>query len=72
MKNQHVEELKFYTSAEVADILKMNPQVIARKLQGGEMEGYKIGRTGVYRTFSFCVFWKSTPIQTPQKALKKK
>lgn len=39
-----IDELKFYTSAEVADILKMNPQVIARKLQGGEMEGYKIGK----------------------------
>lgn len=36
--------MKLYTSAEIADILKMNPQVIARKLQGGEMEGYKIGK----------------------------
>jgi excisionase family DNA binding protein len=36
--------LRFFTSAEVADILKMNPQVIARKLQAGEMEGYKIGK----------------------------
>jgi len=45
MKTQKLEEeLKFYTSSEVADILKMNPQVIARKLQGGEMEGYKIGK----------------------------
>lgn len=38
------QQLKFFTSAEVADILKMNPQVIARKLQAGEMEGYKIGK----------------------------
>lgn len=37
-------QLKFFTSSEVADILKMNPQVIARKLQAGEMEGYKIGK----------------------------
>ncbi len=44
MKNQNTEELKLYTSSEVADILKMNPQVIARKLQGGDMEGYKIGK----------------------------
>lgn len=36
--------LQFFTSAEVAEILKMNPQVIARKLQAGEMEGYKIGK----------------------------
>jgi excisionase family DNA binding protein len=37
-------ELTFYTSAEIADILKMNPQVIARKLQSGEIEGYKLGK----------------------------
>lgn len=37
-------ELTFFTSAEVADILKMHPQVIARKLQGGEIEGYKLGK----------------------------
>ncbi len=37
-------ELIFYTSAEVADILKMNPQVIARKLQSGELEGFKLGK----------------------------
>ena len=36
--------LKFFTSAEIAEILKMNPQVIARKLQAGDMEGYKIGK----------------------------
>lgn len=44
MQNQTIEDFKFYTVSEVADILKMNPQVIARKLQGGEMEGYKIGK----------------------------
>lgn len=37
-------KLKFYTSTEVAEILKMNPQVITRKLQGGELEGYKLGK----------------------------
>jgi excisionase family DNA binding protein len=37
-------ELIFFTSAEVAEILKMNPQVIARKLQAGELEGYKLGK----------------------------
>ena len=36
--------LKLFTSGEIADILKMNPQVIARKLQAGDMEGYKIGK----------------------------
>jgi excisionase family DNA binding protein len=36
--------LKFYTTQEVADILKMNVQVIARKLQQGNIPGYKIGK----------------------------
>lgn len=44
MQNNIAEDLKFYTSSEVADILKMHPQVIARKLLGGDMEGYKIGK----------------------------
>jgi len=43
-QGQSPSQLKFFTSSEVADILKMNPQVIARKLQAGEMEGYKIGK----------------------------
>ena len=37
-------ELTLFTSAEVAEILKMHPQVIARKLQSGEIEGYKLGK----------------------------
>lgn len=45
MINQKVtNEFIFFTSAEVADILKMHPQVIARKLQCGEIEGYKLGK----------------------------
>jgi len=36
--------LRFFTAAEVADILKMNVQVIARKLAAAEMEGYKLGK----------------------------
>ncbi len=38
------ETLKFFTTAEIAEILKMNPQVIARKLQKGEIVAYKIGK----------------------------
>jgi excisionase family DNA binding protein len=38
------DDLLFFTSAEVAGILKMHPQVIARKLQAGELEGYKLGK----------------------------
>jgi len=36
--------IKFFTTAEVAAMLKMNPQVIARKLQKGEIVAYKIGK----------------------------
>ena len=36
--------LKFYTTNEIAEMLKMNVQVIARKLQHGEIPGYKIGK----------------------------
>ena len=35
-------DLKFYTTNEIADLLKMNIQVIARKLKHGELPGYKI------------------------------
>jgi excisionase family DNA binding protein len=37
-------DLTLLTSADVAEILKMHPQVIARKLQCGELEGYKLGK----------------------------
>lgn len=36
--------VQLYTSAEVADLLKLNPQVVQRKLQAGEIPGYRIGR----------------------------
>ena len=37
-------DMKFYTTNEIAEMLKMNVQVIARKLQHGELTGYKIGK----------------------------
>jgi excisionase family DNA binding protein len=37
-------ELRLYTAAEVAEVLRMNAQVIQRKLQAGEIPGYRIGR----------------------------
>jgi excisionase family DNA binding protein len=37
-------KLMFYTTNEIAEMLKMNVQVIARKLQHGEITGYKIGK----------------------------
>ena len=36
--------LIFYTSAEVADFLRLNVQVVQRKLAAGEIPGYRIGR----------------------------
>ena len=36
--------LNFFTTNEIAEMLKMNVQVIARKLQCGELNGYKIGK----------------------------
>ena len=38
------EDLRFYTSTEVADLLRLNLQVVQRKLQAGEIPGYRIGR----------------------------
>jgi excisionase family DNA binding protein len=37
-------DLAFYTSAEVAELLRLNPQVVQRKLQAGAIPGYRIGR----------------------------
>lgn len=36
--------LTLYTSAEVADVLRLNHQVVQRKLQAGEIPAYRIGR----------------------------
>jgi excisionase family DNA binding protein len=36
--------MTFYTTAELAEKLQMNIQVVARKLQSGEIEGYKMGK----------------------------
>jgi excisionase family DNA binding protein len=37
-------ELTLFTSAEVAELLRLHPQVVARKLQAGEIAGYKLGK----------------------------
>jgi excisionase family DNA binding protein len=36
--------LVLYTAAEVAELLRLNHQVVQRKLQAGEIPGYLIGR----------------------------
>jgi excisionase family DNA binding protein len=37
-------DLVLYTSTEVAELLRLNTQVVQRKLQAGEIPGYRIGR----------------------------
>lgn len=38
------EKLTFYTSAEVAEMLRLHVQVVQRKLQAGEIPAYRIGK----------------------------
>ena len=38
------DRLVLYTTSEVADLLRLNPQVVQRKLQAGEIPAYRIGR----------------------------
>jgi excisionase family DNA binding protein len=44
MKKDTESEMRFLTAAEVADQLKLNHQVLVRKLQSGEIPAYKIGK----------------------------
>ena len=44
MPQQSLENVTFYTSAQVAEKLQFNQQVVVRKLQTGEIPGYKIGK----------------------------
>jgi excisionase family DNA binding protein len=44
VRSENKADLKFYTTNEIAEMLKMNVQVIARKLKYGELVGYKIGK----------------------------
>jgi len=44
MTNNSVADMTFLTSAEVAEKLQLNQQVVVRKLQTGEIPGYKIGK----------------------------
>ena len=37
-------QLVLYTAGEVAELLRLNHQVVQRKLQAGEIPGYRIGR----------------------------
>src|SRR3989304_1859124 len=44
MTKESVADMTFLTSAEVAEKLQLNQQVVVRKLQTGEIPGYKIGK----------------------------
>ena len=44
MPQQSLDSVTFYTSAQVAEKLQFNQQVVVRKLQTGEIPGYKIGK----------------------------
>ncbi len=39
-----IKNTEFLTTAELAEKLKMNVQVITRKVQSGEIEAYKLGK----------------------------
>ncbi|MEW5796458.1 MAG: DUF2087 domain-containing protein [Candidatus Zixiibacteriota bacterium] len=39
-----IKNTEFFTTSELADKLKMNVQVITRKVQAGEIRAYKIGK----------------------------
>jgi excisionase family DNA binding protein len=44
MPSPKIVDTSFLTTAEVAEKLKLNQQVVVRKLQSGEIPGYKIGK----------------------------
>jgi excisionase family DNA binding protein len=37
-------QIVLYTASEVAELLRLNHQVVQRKLQAGDIPGYRIGR----------------------------
>lgn len=43
-ESKSLKDMTFLTTAEVSELLKMNPQVVVRKLQVGEIPGYKLGK----------------------------
>ena len=44
MLRKNFAQTRFYSPAEIAEKLSMNPQVILRKIKAGELEGYKVGK----------------------------
>lgn len=58
--------LRFMTSSEVAELLKMHPQVINRKLQAGELQGYKLGKEWRISEAQLITFLESHSNQRPK------
>ena len=59
MDTQNAQVPQLFTSSEVADILKMNPQVIARKLQAARSRAIRSEKIGASRTSSYSRFLRS-------------
>jgi len=41
----NIDEMRFYTVAEVAGLLRVDHNTVRRRIRAGELEGFKIGDT---------------------------
>jgi excisionase family DNA binding protein len=65
-----IKETEFFTTSELAEKLKMNVQVITRKIQAGEIFAYKIGKD--WRIPEFSVFqWLETNANNRKRSPRK-
>jgi len=65
-----IKDTEFFTTAELAEKLKMNVQVITRKIQAGDIFAYKIGKD--WRIPEFSVFqWLEKNANTRRPRVKK-
>ena len=63
-----IKNTEFLTTSELAEKLKMNVQVITRKVQSGEIEAYKLGKD--WRIPEFAVFaWLETHSNKKKKTI---
>ena len=66
-----IKDTEFFTTAELAKKLKMNVQVITRKVQSGEILAYKVGKE--WRIPEHAVFqWLQTHINTKKSSKRDK
>ncbi|HUU45058.1 MAG TPA: DUF2087 domain-containing protein [Acidobacteriota bacterium] len=64
MTRMMLNETNFLSAAEVAEKLRLHPQVVARKLQAGEIPGYKIGKDWRVADTELIAWLKSRSNQT--------